>query len=117
LLRHDSPELRDNDELRARALVPMANAKPAFSDRVSGYTDFYSSKEHATNVGVMFRSKDNALQPELVAHADRLQRPCVHRRCQRDKSAPARGQLKPPNADAPTFGPCRRLDFEWKWAS
>ena len=33
---------------------------------VSGYTDFYSSKEHATNVGVMFRGKDNALQPNWL---------------------------------------------------
>ncbi len=39
---------------------------------VAGYTDFYSSKEHATNVGVMFRGKDNALAAELAAHADRL---------------------------------------------
>jgi len=33
---------------------------------VAGYTDFYSSKEHATNVGVMFRGKDNALQPNWL---------------------------------------------------
>ena len=50
---------------------------------VAGYTDFYSSKEHATNVGVMFRGKDNALAAELAAHADRLQRPRVDRGRQR----------------------------------
>ena len=66
LLRHDHPELRENDELRERALVPMANAKLHMPIAVSGYTDFYSSKEHATNVGVMFRGKDNALQPNWL---------------------------------------------------
>ena len=66
LLRHDHPELRDNDELRKRALVPMADVKMHLPIAVSGYTDFYSSKEHATNVGVMFRGKDNALQPNWL---------------------------------------------------
>src|SRR5882757_7260106 len=51
LLRHDNPELRDNGELRQRALVPMADAKLFLPIAVAGYTDFYSSKEHATNVG------------------------------------------------------------------
>src|SRR5258705_7930933 len=59
LLRHDNPELRDNDELRRRALVPRADARLYLPIAVAGYTDFYSSKEHATNVGVMFRGKDN----------------------------------------------------------
>jgi len=62
LLRHDNPELRDNVELRERALVPMANAKLHLPFAVAGYTDFYSSKEHATNVGVMFRAKFWAMQ-------------------------------------------------------
>src|SRR5215831_1594287 len=112
LLRADNPELRDNEKLRERALVPMAKAKLYLPIAVAGYTDFYSSKEHATNVGVMFRGKDNALQPNwlhmpigyngrastVVASGTRIRRP--------------RGQLKPPNVDAPTFGPCKRLDFE-----
>jgi fumarylacetoacetase len=112
LLRHDHPELRDNDELRQRALVPMADVKLQLPIAVSGYTDFYSSKEHATNVGVMFRGKDNALQPNwlhmpigyngrastVVVSGTKVRRP--------------RGQLKPPSADVPSFGPCKRLDFE-----
>ena len=112
LLRHDYPELRDNEELRRRALVPMADVKLHLPFAVSGYTDFYSSKEHATNVGVMFRGKDNALQPNwlhmpigyngrastVVVSGTPVRRP--------------RGQLKPPSADVPSFGPCKRLDFE-----
>jgi fumarylacetoacetase len=112
LLRHDNPELRDNSELRARALVPMADVKLHMPIAVAGYTDFYSSKEHATNVGVMFRGKDNALQPNwlhmpigyngrastVVVSGTRVRRP--------------RGQLKPPTSDVPSFGACKRLDFE-----
>jgi fumarylacetoacetase len=112
LLRADNPELRDDEKLRARALVPMANATLYLPIAVAGYTDFYSSKEHASNVGVMFRGKDNALQPNwlhmpigyngrastVVVSGTRIRRP--------------RGQLKPPNVEAPTFGPCKRLDFE-----
>ena len=112
LLRHDHPELRDNESLRKRALVPMADVKLHLPFAVSGYTDFYSSKEHATNVGVMFRGKDNALAAELAAHADRLQRPRLDRRRQRHAGAPAARALKPPTADVPSFGPCKRLDFE-----
>jgi fumarylacetoacetase len=112
LLRHDNPELRDNRQLRSRAFVRMRDAKLHMPFTVSGYTDFYSSKEHATNVGVMFRGKDNALQPNwlhmpiayngrastVVVSGTRVKRP--------------RGQLKPPNVDAPSFAPCKRLDFE-----
>ena len=112
LLREDHPELRDNPELRQRALVPMRDVQLHMPITVAGYTDFYSSKEHATNVGVMFRGKDNALQPNwlsmpigyngrastVIVSGTKVRRP--------------RGQLKPPTADAPSFGPCKRLDFE-----
>jgi fumarylacetoacetase len=112
LLRHDNPELRDDEPLRRRALVAMADARMHLPIAVAGYTDFYSSKEHATNVGVMFRGKDNALQPNwlhmpigyngrastVVVSGTKVKRP--------------RGQLKPPTADVPSFGPCKRLDFE-----
>jgi fumarylacetoacetase len=112
LLRHDHPELRDNGHLRQRALVPIAKAKLHLPIAVAGYTDFYSSREHATNVGVMFRGKDNALQPNwlhmpigyngrastVVVSGTRVRRP--------------HGQLKPPSADVPSFGACKRLDFE-----
>ncbi len=112
LLRHDNPHLRDNKELRARALVPMADARLHLPIAVSGYTDFYSSKEHATNVGVMFRGKDNALQPNWlhmpIAYNGRASTVVVSG----TKVRRPRGQLKPPNAEVPSFGPCKRLDFE-----
>src|SRR5215218_5010380 len=112
LLRHDHPELRDNESLRKRALVPMRDAKLHMPFTVSGYTDFYSSKEHATNVGVMFRGKDNALQPNWlhmpIAYNGRASTVVVSG----TKVKRPRGQLKPPNVEAPSFGPCKRLDFE-----
>ena len=112
LLRSDFPELRDNEKLRARALVPMADVKLHLPFAVSGYTDFYSSKEHATNVGVMFRGKDNALQPNWlhmpIAYNGRASTVVVSG----TKVKRPRGQLKPPNVDVPSFGPCKRLDFE-----
>jgi fumarylacetoacetase len=112
LLRHDHPQLRDNKVLRERALLPIAGARLHLPIAVAGYTDFYSSREHATNVGVMFRGKENALQPNwlhmpigyngrastVVVSGTRVRRP--------------RGQLKSPSEALPTFGPCKRLDFE-----
>jgi fumarylacetoacetase len=112
LLRQDHPELRDNEKLRKRALVPMADVKLHMPISVSGYTDFYSSKEHATNVGVMFRGKDNALQPNWlhmpIGYNGRASTVVVSGTSVRRP----RGQLKPPTADLPSFGPCKRLDFE-----
>ena len=57
LLRHDNPRLRDDQGLRARALVPMGGAKLHLPVEIGDYTDFYSSREHATNVGIMFRGR------------------------------------------------------------
>jgi fumarylacetoacetase len=112
LLRHDSVTLRDNAGLRKRALLPRKDVQLHMPFAVAGYTDFYSSKEHATNVGIMFRGKDNALQPNWlhipIAYNGRASTVVV-------SGTPIvrpQGQLKPPSADAPSFGPCKRLDFE-----
>jgi fumarylacetoacetase len=112
LLQHDTAELRDNAALRKQALIPISDAKLHLPLRVEGFTDFYSSKEHATNVGTMFRDKSNPLLPNwlhipigyngrastVVVSGTKIHRP--------------RGQLKPPSAELPSFGPCKRLDFE-----
>jgi len=112
LLRHDNPTLRDNASLRQRALLPRNEVQLHMPFAVAGYTDFYSSREHATNVGIMFRGKDNALQPNWlhipIAYNGRASTVVV-------SGTPIirpQGQLKPPAAAAPTFGPCKRLDFE-----
>jgi fumarylacetoacetase len=84
--------------------------------RVGDYTDFYSSKEHATNVGIMFRDPENALLPNwkhipvgyhgrassIVVSGTPIHRP--------------KGQTKPDDVDKPVFGPSRLLDFELEMA-
>ncbi|KAJ3112392.1 hypothetical protein HDU96_004604 [Phlyctochytrium bullatum] len=68
LLLADGPDarLRSNPELQAKVLVPRAKARNHLPASIGDYTDFYASKEHATNVGVMFRGKENALMPNWV---------------------------------------------------
>ncbi len=112
LLRHDHAELRDNSALRQHALLPQKDVALHLPLVVAGFADFYSSKEHATNVGVMFRGKDNALQPNWlhmpIGYNGRASTVVVSG----TKVPRPRGQLKPPNVDEPSFGPCKRLDFE-----
>jgi fumarylacetoacetase len=112
LLRHDSPRLRDDRDLRARALVPMAGARLHLPVEIGGYTDFYSSREHATNVGMMFRDPKNALLPNWlhlpVGYNGRASSVVV-------SGTPVRrpnGQTKAPTAEAPSFGPSRKLDIK-----
>lgn len=82
---------------------------------IGDYTDFYSSIDHATNVGKMFRDPENALLPNWkhlpVGYHGRASSICVsghsfHR---------PKGQMKPTDAP-PVFGPCKLLDFELETA-
>ena len=116
LLRHDNPELRDNAALRRRAIVPLTRVVLHLPVEIPGYTDFYSSKEHATNVGTMFRDPKNALLPNWlempIAYNGRGSSVIV-------SSTPVQrpnGQTRAPDANRPAFGPCRKLDFELETA-
>jgi fumarylacetoacetase len=79
---------------------------------IGDYTDFYSSREHATNVGTMLRGPDKALMPNWlhlpVAYHGRSSSIVVSGT---DLHRP-HGQSKPESADSPLFGPCRSVDFE-----
>jgi fumarylacetoacetase len=79
---------------------------------VGDYTDFYSSRDHATNVGTMLRGAENALMPNWlhlpVAYHGRASSLVISGAGVRRP----RGQMKPPDAPAPLFGPTRSLDFE-----
>lgn len=112
LLRHDNPELRDNPALRARALVKQSDVEMLRPCMISNYTDFYSSREHATNVGIMLRGPENALMPNWlhlpVAYHGRASSVVVSGT---DFPRP-HGQTKADDAAAPTFGPSRSVDFE-----
>ena len=97
--------------LRERAVHRLADVEMGLPAVIGDYTDFYSSREHATNVGVMFRGVDNALQPNW------LHLPVgYHGRASSVVASPRsvirpHGQLKP-SEGPPTFGPSRELDFE-----
>jgi fumarylacetoacetase len=96
----------------AAHLVPMSDIRLHMPLVVSEYTDFYAGKHHATNIGTMFRGAENALPPNwlhipigyngrastVVVSGTEITRP--------------NGQLKAPDADTPSFGPCKRLDIE-----
>lgn len=112
LLSEEEPALRDNAALRNNALLKQQEVEMLLPAQIGDYTDFYASKEHATNVGIMFRGKENALMPNWthlpVGYHGRASSVVLSGT---DVRRP-QGQMKPPNAEAPLFGPCRQLDFE-----
>jgi len=107
--------LSENTELRSSCLIPSSDVEMKLPARIGDYTDFYSSRDHAYNVGVMIRGPANALQPNwswlpvgyhgrsssVVVSGTNFKRPC--------------GQLQADPSDATkgaVFGPTKRLDFE-----
>ena len=116
LLREGEPRLRDDAALRSRALLPLQQAVMHMPVTVGGYTDFYSSKEHATNVGSMFRDPANALLPNWlhlpVGYNGRASSVVISGT---DIRRPV-GQVKPPSAESPMFARCAKLDFELETA-
>ena len=116
LLRDGNPTLRGDDRLRGLVLTSIADASLHMPIDVGGYTDFYSSKEHATNVGAIFRDPKNPLLPNWaempVAYNGRTSSIVV-------SGTPVRrpnGQLKPAESERPIVGACRMLDFELETA-
>jgi fumarylacetoacetase len=111
LLQHDHDELKNNVGAREIALIPMNEVQMLMPVRVPNYTDFYSSEEHATNVGSMFRDPKNALLPNwkhlpvgyhgrpssIVVSGTPIKRP--------------KGQIKI-GEEPPAFASTRKLDFE-----
>ena len=109
-------ELKNNSEHREQILFPVEEVQMLMPVFIQDYTDFYSSMEHAMNVGIMFRGKENALMPNwkhlpvgyhgrsssIIVSGENIHRPV--------------GQMKPADADAPVFGPSKLLDFELEMA-
>ncbi len=112
LLEAGNPTLRDDAGLRGRTLIPIDRVDLHLPIFVRSFTDFYASKEHATNVGSMFRDPKNALMPNWlhipIGYNGRASTVVV-------SETPIRrplGQLKAPTDEVPSFGPCRKLDIE-----
>lgn len=116
LLAAETPDLRDDTTLREHAFHRQTEVVMQLPARIGDYTDFYSSYHHSHNVGTMLRGAENALMPNwkhlpvgyhgrassIVTSGTDVRRP--------------KGQIKPPDAAAPIFGPTRSLDYELEMA-
>ena len=111
-----NPKLRDNQEHRDIVIFNMEDVEMQLPVLIGDYTDFYSSKEHATNVGKMFRDPENALLPNwlhipvgyhgrsstIIPSGIPIHRPM--------------GQTLPNGENTPVFGLSRLIDFELETA-
>ncbi len=104
--------LKDHAEDQQAILTPVDQVQLLLPVKVGDYTDFYSSKQHAYNVGCMFRDPENAIMPNWVhlpvgyhgrASSIIVSGTPIHRPC---------GQQIPADSTQPVYGPCRLLDFE-----
>jgi fumarylacetoacetase len=116
LLDANFTDLKQNDHHVQQVLIPMDQATMCMPVQIGDYTDFYSSREHATNVGTMFRDPANALLPNwlwlpvgyhgrsssIIISGEPVRRP--------------KGQIKPNPEEPPIYAACRNLDFELEMA-
>jgi fumarylacetoacetase len=103
----------DNDMFKESEIFVSADeVNMLLPVQIGDYTDFYSSREHATNVGIMFRDPANALLPNWLhlpvgyhgrASSIIVSDTPIHR---------PNGQTMPDGAEKPIYGPTRQLDFE-----
>lgn len=110
-------KLRDNADHKDKIIFRMEDVEMQLPVAVGDYTDFYASKEHATNVGSLFRDPENALLPNwlhipigyhgrsssIIPSGTPIRRPV--------------GQQRPNEGEKiPNFGPSKLLDFELEMA-
>ena len=109
-------ELQTNSNHISQILLDSKNVEMCLPVQIGDYTDFYSSREHATNIGTMIRDPQNALSPNwlyipvgyhgrsssVVVSGQNIHRP--------------KGQIKPNPEEPPIYAPCRLLDFELEMA-
>lgn len=112
LFSEDNQELQHNNSLLSMMLFPYEEVEMCMPVFIRDYTDFYSSEEHATNVGIMFRGKENALMPNwkhlpvgyhgrassIVVSGTPIPRPF--------------GQTRPNDNEPPIYGKSKQMDFE-----
>ncbi|EGV42747.1 fumarylacetoacetase [Bizionia argentinensis JUB59] len=112
----ENSSLKDNKKHKEVVLFRLDEIEMQLPVQIGDYTDFYSSIEHATNVGTMFRGADNALMPNWlhipVGYHGRSSSIIpsgipIHR---------PQGQTLPADSDTPVFGPSKLIDFELEMA-
>ena len=116
LLDENNLDLQKNSNHISQILLDVKNVEMCLPVQIGDYTDFYSSREHATNIGTMIRDPQNALSPNwlyipvgyhgrsssVVVSGQNIHRP--------------KGQIKPNPEEPPIYAPCRLLDFELEMA-
>ncbi|MDX1445288.1 fumarylacetoacetase [Lishizhenia sp.] len=116
LLATDHNDLSGNEHHVGQVLIEADAVEMLMPVQVGDYTDFYSSRDHATNVGTMFRDPNNALLPNwlwipvgyhgrsssIIVSGESIHRP--------------KGQIRPDKDADPIYAPCRLLDFELEMA-
>ena len=109
-------ELQQNEAHVHEVLFEINGVEMFMPIQIGDYTDFYSSREHATNVGTMFRDPANALLPNWLwipvgyhgrASSVILSGQDIHR---------PKGQIKPVPTEDPIYAPSRQVDFELEMA-
>jgi fumarylacetoacetase len=109
-------ELKQNDVHVQEVFFDINEVEMCMPIQIGDYTDFYSSREHATNVGTMFRDPANALLPNWLwipvgyhgrASSVILSGQDIHR---------PKGQIKPVPTEDPIYAPSRQVDFELEMA-
>lgn len=116
LFRDSNKDLKNNEHHIAQVLIDADQVEMLLPVQIGDYTDFYSSRDHATNVGTMFRDPNNALLPNwlwlpvgyhgrassIIPSGVPIKRP--------------KGQTKPNDDQDPIFGASKLLDFELEMA-
>ena len=112
----ENSDLQNNTHHVDQVLLAAESVEMLMPVEIGDYTDFYSSRDHATNVGTMFRDPNNALLPNwlwipvgyhgrassIIPSGVPIKRP--------------KGQIKPSDDEDPVFAPSRLLDFELEMA-
>lgn len=125
LLEERNPELRDDEKAKKKVLHNLKDVQMHLPVVIGDYTDFYSSEQHAFNVGSMFRDPANALLPNwkhlpvgyhgrassIVVSGTDFHRP----KGQTPTPPPPQGEVKQPGSPV-VFGPTKQLDFELEMA-
>lgn len=116
LFRDSNTTIAKEKTHQQQVLFPVDKVQLLLPIQIGDYTDFYSSREHATNVGTMFRDPNNALLPNWLhlpvgyhgrASSIVVSGTPIHR---------PKGQQRPDDSQPPVYGPCKLLDFELEMA-
>ncbi len=108
----ENPKLKNHNKHRENIIFDIDDVEMLLPVDICDYTDFYSSREHAENVGKMFFNSENNLplnwlhmplayhgrSSSVVVSGKNIRRP--------------HGQMKPAGKDTPVFGPSKLVDFE-----